>query len=141
MYTYVYIVSVVVIIIGFYITNDHWPGQVNNEIFYETNNSGPSKQHFVVKIQLGLDSKREPILVERMVIYDKDHSFLFVLKKELNEAVHPRLEKIIIEKGVDGLKGFFHAIIVPSAIEKKETSKSLVKMEINIENILPREAW
>ena len=95
----------------------------------------------MVKIQLGLDSKREPILVERMVIYDKDHSFLFVLKKELNETVHPRLEKIIIEKGVDGLKGFFHAIIVPSAIEKKETSKSLVKMEINIENILPREAW
>ena len=74
-----------------------------------------------------------------MEIYDKDHSFTFVLMKEFNEAVHPRLEKMIIEKGVDGVKGFFHAIKVQSAIENKE--KRLVKMEINIENILPREAW
>ena len=75
---------------------------------------------------------------EQMVIYDKDRSFTFILLKEFNEAVHPRLEKIIIEKGVDGLKGFFHAIKVPSVTEKNE---NLVKMEINVENILPREAW
>ena len=61
--------------------------------------------------------------------------------KEFNEAVHPRLEKIIIEKGVDGLKGFFHAIKVSLATEKKGNSKRLAKMEINIENILMREAW
>ena len=76
-----------------------------------------------------------------MVIYDKDRSFTFRLKKEFNQAVHPRLEKMIREKGVDGVKGYFHAIKVPSANAKKENSKMLVKMEINIENILPREAW
>ena len=73
-----------------------------------------------------------------MVIYDKDRSFLCVLWKEFNESVHPRLEKMIMEKGVDGLKGFFHAIKLPSVTEK---NKNLVKMEINVENILPREAW
>ena len=109
--------------------------------FYETNNSGPSKQHFVVKIQLSLDSRRKPVRGEQMVIYDKDRSFTFILLKEFNEAVHPRLEKIIIEKGVDGLKGFFHAIKVSLATEKKGNSKRLAKMEINIENILMREAW
>ena len=73
-----------------------------------------------------------------MVIYDKDRSFLYVLLKKFNEAVHSRLEKMIMEKGVDGLKGFFHAIKVPSVTEK---NGNLVKMEINVENILPREAW
>ena len=111
---------------------------------YVTNISAPGKQHFVVKIQLSLDSEREPIRGERMVIFDQNKTFSFLLEKKFNEAVHPKLEKMIMEQGAEGLRGFFHAIVPPSpasAGNREVNSKSLVKIEINIENILPREAW
>lgn len=79
-----------------------------------------------------------------MVIYDKDRTFTFNLEKKFNEAVHQRLEQMINERGVDGLKGYFHAIVPPSQaseVNRKVDSQGLVKVEINIENILPREAW
>ena len=72
-----------------------------------------------------------------MMIYDKDRTFSFLLKKEFNKAVFPKLERRIMEQGVEGLKGFFHAIVPPSPT----ATDGLVKVEINLENILPRQGW
>ena len=79
-----------------------------------------------------------------MMIYDKERTFSFLLKKEFNKAVFPKLERRIMEQGVEGLKGFFHAIVPPSqtSVGKQEVNhEGLVKVEINLENILPRQAW
>ena len=79
-----------------------------------------------------------------MMIYDKERTFSFLLKKEFNKAVFSKLERIIIERGVEGLKGFFHAIVPPaptSVGEQEVNHGGLVKVEINLENILPRQAW
>ena len=98
----------------------------------------------MVKIQLVLSQERALTHVKGnpMLIYDKNKTFMCHLKKEFNEVVHPRLERMIREHGVLGLKGYFHAIVAQSPESvKKDQSSELVKMEINIENILPREAW
>ena len=59
------------------------------------------------------------------------------LLKELNPEVYPRLEKMITERGVWGLKGYFQAI---RSEESGESDKD-VRVEIDIENILPRQDW
>ena len=71
-----------------------------------------------------------------MVVYDKDHTFFATLDQEYNKQVHPRLEKVIIEQGVMGVKGYFHVIVFP---EKMKTN-GLIKVELN-EKILPRQPW
>ena len=70
-------------------------------------------------------------------IYNKDCSFAYTLAKEDNELVYSKLVKMITDQGVDGRKGFFH-VIVPKKHEGKE---GMIKLKINAENILPREAW
>ena len=74
-----------------------------------------------------------------MMVYDRERSFSFNLQKELNPEVYPRLHKIITERGVWGLKGYFQAIRSPE--EEGVESGKTVKVEINIENILPRQDW
>ena len=74
-----------------------------------------------------------------MMIYDKERTFSFLLKKEFNKAAFPKLERIIMERGVEGLKGFFHAIVPPASTSANQDG--LVKVEINLENILPRQTW
>ena len=73
-----------------------------------------------------------------MMVYDRERSFSFNLQKELNPEVYPRLQKIITERGVWGLKGYFQAIKSPA---ESGTSDKTVKVEIDIENILPRQDW
>ena len=73
-----------------------------------------------------------------MMVYDQERSFSFFLLKAYNPEVYPRLEKMITERGVWGLKGYFQAIRAPE--ESGQTDKT-VKVEINIENILPRQDW
>ena len=73
-----------------------------------------------------------------MMVYDRERSFSFNLQKELNPEVYPRLHKIITERGVWGLKGYFQAIKSPA---ESGTSDNTVKVEIDIENILPRQDW
>jgi len=99
--------------------------------FYETETSGPRKHHFVVKIQLCLTDMK-PKMGGSMMIYNKDRTVFCLLEKKFNDLVHTKLEKLIIDQGVGGLKGYFHAIL---------TKEGLSKMEINTENILPRECW
>ena len=93
----------------------------------------------MVKIQLNLNAKRMPIKGNPIMIYDKERTFSFLLKKEFNKAVFPELERIIMERGVEGLKGFFHAIVPPASTSANQDG--LVKVEINLENILPRQTW
>ena len=73
-----------------------------------------------------------------MMVYDRERSFSFNLQKELNPEVYPRLHKIITERGVWGLKGYFQAIKSPA---ESGTPDKTVKAEIDIENILPRQDW
>ena len=94
-----------------------------------------------MKIQLPFNkADRRPFLGGDMMIYDKDRSFSFHLEKRFNEEVHSRLEKIIIDRGVDGLKGFFHAINIREKVDKTDQTE-LFKIEINVDKILPRQAW
>ena len=72
------------------------------------------------------------------MVYDRERSFSFNLQKELNPEVYPRLHKIITERGVWGLKGYFQAI---RSHEDRGGSGKTVKVDINIENILPRQDW
>ena len=77
-----------------------------------------------------------------MMVYDRERSFSFNLQKELNPEVYPRLHKIITERGVWGLKGYFQAIRSPEERGQTEGGRQTdVKVEINIENILPRQDW
>ena len=71
------------------------------------------------------------------MVYDRERSFRLYLNKELNPDVFPRLQKLITERGVWGLKGYFQAI--KSAEESGQPGT--VKLEIDIENILPRQNW
>ena len=72
------------------------------------------------------------------MVYDQERSFYLYLRKEFNPEVYPRLERLITERGVWGLKGYFQAIRSP---EESEQTDKTVKVEINIENILPRQDW
>ena len=72
------------------------------------------------------------------MVYDRERSFRLYLNKELNPDVFPRLQKLITERGVWGLKGYFQAI---GSHEARGGSGKTVKVEINIENILPRQDW
>ena len=72
------------------------------------------------------------------MVYDRERSFRLYLNKELNPDVFPRLQKLITERGVWGLKGYFQAIKSPA---ESGTSDNTVKVEIDIENILPRQDW
>ena len=71
------------------------------------------------------------------MVYDRERSFRLYLNKELNPDVFPRLQKLITERGVWGLKGYFQAIKSPEESGQPGT----VKLEIDIENILPRQNW
>ena len=70
------------------------------------------------------------------MVYDQERSFSFFLLKAYNPEVYPRLEKMITERGVWGLKGYFQAIR-----STEDSGQDEVKVEINIENILPRQDW
>ena len=72
-----------------------------------------------------------------MMVYDEEPTFHSMLTKELNPEVYSRLQKLITEKGFKGLKGYFKAIKSPEESGQPGT----VKMEIDIENILPRQNW
>ena len=72
------------------------------------------------------------------MVYDRERSFRLYLHKELNPDVFPRLQKLITERGFMGLKGYFQAIKSPE--ESGQTDKT-VKVEINIDNMLPRQDW
>ena len=103
--------------------------------------TGLTKQQCVVKIQLNVTTAPEAWDVVHgggMMVYDQERRFYFYLRKEFNPEVYPRLEKLITERGVWGLKGYFQAIRSPE--ESGQTGKT-VKVEINIENILPRQDW
>ena len=71
------------------------------------------------------------------MVYDQERSFSMFLLKELNPEVYPRLEKMITERGVWGLKGYFQAI----RSSESGGSDKTVMVEIDIENILPRQDW
>ena len=55
-----------------------------------------------------------------LAIYNKDRSFYITLSKEGNENVYEELSERIKSEGVDGLKGYFHAIL-----EKRKGKKFL----------------
>ena len=69
-----------------------------------------------------------------MLVYDKERTFSLLLKRESNEEVHSKLEKVICQAGVWGLKGYFHAQISPA--REAASTEAVLKMEINIDNIL-----
>jgi len=107
-----------------------------NGKYYEVDKSGPKQSNFVVKIQLQLlpAGRRRPVIGGPMMVYNKDKTLYYLLERKSNEDVHPRLEKLIMNQGVDGLKGYFHAILSPTKVNS-------TKININVENILPRESW
>ena len=105
---------------------------------FQSRASGFTKQQCVLKIQLECSLAWKPIPGGNMMVYDRERSFSFNLQKELNPEVYPRLQKIITERGVWGLKGYFQAIKSPA---ESGTSDNTVKVEIDIENILPRQDW
>ena len=72
-----------------------------------------------------------------MMVYDQQRSFSFRLSQKSNPEAYPRLEKMITERGVWGLKGYFQAI----RSEESGESDTAVRVEIDIENILPRQDW
>ena len=92
----------------------------------------------MVKIQLNCSPSWKPVPGADMMVYDRERSFSFFLQKEFNPEVYPRLERMITERGVWGLKGYFQAI---RSHEESGGSDKTVKVEINIENLLPRQDW
>ena len=68
-----------------------------------------------------------------LAIYNKDRSFYITLSKEGNENVYEELSERIKSKGVDGLKGYFHAIL------EKKKGKEILK--INTQRMGSVDAW
>merc|ERR1711990_379437 len=118
-------------IIPFNLQTSHLTGQDTR-----IRTSGFTKRQCVVKIQLNCSPSWKPVSGADMMVYDRERSFSFFLQKEFNPEVYPRLERMITERGVWGLKGYFQAIRSPE--EAGVESGKTVKVEINIENILPR---
>ena len=65
-----------------------------------------------------------------LALYNKDKSYMTYLDKEENEIVHQALVLEVKRNGVNGLKGYFYALI-----------DSNNKLKINPSRILPPETW
>merc|ERR1739838_717012 len=84
----------------------------------------PSKSHFIVKIQLTdlhrcddyFDRRAEDSI---MLTYNKDKSLYGDIGIEENKAVKTELTNKIKEKGLNGYKGYFYAILKERTDQKK----------------------
>ena len=93
-------------------------------------NKDLKKQHFVVKIQIPLDTDTGETLNNNspLTIYNKDKSFCTSMFYKGNEELHRQLYDKIKFEGHHGIKGYFHTILEPGDLKAKQ-------FRINPENI------
>ena len=78
-----------------------------------------------------LDTRR-PLIVQ-----NKDKSCVGFIEKESNEALYLEIAQAIQDKGWNGFKAFFYAIIEKSS----ETKTDGIVIKINPKRVLPVESW
>ena len=93
-------------------------------------NKDLKKQHFVVKIQIPLDTDTGETLNNNcpLAIYNKDKSFCTSMFYKGNEELHRQLYDKIKSEGHHGIKGYFHTILEPGDLKANQ-------FRINPENI------
>ena len=85
-----------------------------------------NRLHCVVKVQVPLDERNR-----MMMVYNSDRSFSVMIGQDRNMNLYQILQNKIHREGVNGIKGYFHALISPT--------DSTIK--INIARILPQQSW
>merc|ERR1712226_1295280 len=94
----------------------------------------PSKNHFVVKVQVPLDKESK----QELFVYNEDRSVCGSLYRAGQEDTYDKLRKEIEHSGFKGQKAFYYAIYKTSEIVEK---KRVEVVEINVEVMLPVEKW
>ena len=96
-----------------------------------------SKSFFTVKVQTPMPlPSGEPVRSGPLAIYNKDKSFMKMLRRENNEFVYEELRKNIAKEGYLGMKGYFHAML-----DNCGDSSAAGRLKIKSGKILPLQPW
>jgi len=80
---------------------------ITQEIYIHKIGDIPSKKHFVVKVQVPLESPRRPGAGAPLLVHNRDRSLDGFLYREGAEEEYDMLSNSIREKGFKGMKGFY----------------------------------
>ena len=106
------------------------------QVFSRLIGDRPKKSHFVVKVMIEYNTKKE-----KLKVYNEDHSLYGTVNEAYTlTASVKEIKNKVRNEGFKKIHGFFYAII-PKDGETKKNGVDVVEVKINTKKIQPVEGW